>query len=522
MRYLRQSTTVTIQVGPFLDSTDGVTPENALSPTVQVSKAGAAFGARSSATAIAFDADGFYRVELNTTDTNTVGATLVKSFVSGAAPVWHEFTILPQTKYDSFIAGTVVDAANLTQIDGLTTAGNLATLNLKELRLINPAGNGLTCQGGAAATAGAHFSSTNTVGTGVKMTGSGVGYGLHLEQTGNNPALYVRAVGDVGAWIESTSNEGMTITSAANSPALRLLAQGNGSALKCEGGATGIGAEFIGGGASAGIKSTGGSTGHGVELIGGATSGDGINATATNGDGIDAAGGTFGHGIKAVGGALGNGMDLTGGASAGHGLRTGASSAGAGIVATGFGSGAHGITATGGTNGSGISAAGAGTGSGLTTTGGATGNGIEATGGASGASGLFTQGTGAYPGVFSEGGPTGDGVQFVGGTTSGHGLRARAQANSDGIYGLGAGTGKALGDNIVDSILTRAGIAEPVAVPSYPASLASSLGWNLALQRNKMTQSSTTQTLRNDADSATIATATHSVAAGVHTRGEFS
>jgi hypothetical protein len=113
-------------------------------------------------------------------------------------------------------------------------------------------------------------------------------------------------------------------------------------------------------------------------------------------------------------------------------------------------------------------------------------------------------------------------VQFVGGTTSGHGLRARAQANSDGIYGLGAGTGKALGDNIVDSILTRAGIAEPVAVPSYPASLASSLGWNLALQRNKMTQSSTTQTLRNDADSATIATATHSVAAGVHTRGEFS
>lgn len=107
MQLLKQSTTVTIQMGPALDKTDGVTEETALSPTVEISKNNAVYAARNSATAIAHDANGWYRVELNTTDTNTLGRLIAK-FDDAAThlPVWHEFTIVPADVYDSLVSGT--------------------------------------------------------------------------------------------------------------------------------------------------------------------------------------------------------------------------------------------------------------------------------------------------------------------------------------------------------------------------------------------------------------------------------
>src|SRR5262245_55543409 len=107
MRLLKQSTTVTVQLGPALDRTDGVSEETGLSPTVEVSKAGAAFAARNSATAIAHDQNGWYRVELIGTDTNTLGP-LVAKFDDAAThlPVWHEFLILAANVYDSIVGGS--------------------------------------------------------------------------------------------------------------------------------------------------------------------------------------------------------------------------------------------------------------------------------------------------------------------------------------------------------------------------------------------------------------------------------
>lgn len=117
MRYLRQSTIVTLHVGPFLDATDGVTPETALSVTVQVGKNGAVFVARNSGTAITHDADGFYRVALSATDTDTSGSLIVKSVVAGAAPVWHECTVLQSARYDLAILGTGTQNVNVATID---------------------------------------------------------------------------------------------------------------------------------------------------------------------------------------------------------------------------------------------------------------------------------------------------------------------------------------------------------------------------------------------------------------------
>jgi len=64
--------------------------------------------------------------------------------------------------------------------------------------------------------------------------------------------------------------------------------------------------------------------------------------------------------------------------------------------------------------------------------------------------------------------------------------------------------------------------AEPGSVPAATATAFAKLGWLYALARNKMTQTSTTQTLRNDADSGDVGTSTHSDSAGTYTRGEWS
>lgn len=101
MKFLRQSTAATIKAGPFLDATDGATAETGLSLTAKVSKNGASMAARSDATAITHDADGYYAVALNTTDTNTVGRLRLSMTASGALPVWEDFTVLSGAMFDA-------------------------------------------------------------------------------------------------------------------------------------------------------------------------------------------------------------------------------------------------------------------------------------------------------------------------------------------------------------------------------------------------------------------------------------
>jgi len=62
---------------------------------------------------------------------------------------------------------------------------------------------------------------------------------------------------------------------------------------------------------------------------------------------------------------------------------------------------------------------------------------------------------------------------------------------------------------------------EPSSVPAATASLSTMVHWNYTLARNKITQSETTQTLRNDADGADIGTSTVSDDGSTATRGEY-
>jgi hypothetical protein len=109
MRFLKQSTAFTFRIGPFVDSTDGVTAETGLTiaqADIQISKAGGAFAQTSASPTTTHDADGWYQCPLTSTDTNTLGALTVQIVVSGAAPVWEHFMVLPANVYDSLVLGT--------------------------------------------------------------------------------------------------------------------------------------------------------------------------------------------------------------------------------------------------------------------------------------------------------------------------------------------------------------------------------------------------------------------------------
>jgi hypothetical protein len=65
-------------------------------------------------------------------------------------------------------------------------------------------------------------------------------------------------------------------------------------------------------------------------------------------------------------------------------------------------------------------------------------------------------------------------------------------------------------------------MTEATGAPAVTASVLAALQWVFLLSRNKITQTATTQTLRNDADSANLSTSTVSDDGSQFTRGKFS
>jgi hypothetical protein len=82
-------------------------------------------------------------------------------------------------------------------------------------------------------------------------------------------------------------------------------------------------------------------------------------------------------------------------------------------------------------------------------------------------------------------------------------------------------TGFSLSTAGIDAVWAKT-MTELSAVPGVTASTLDALRWLFILARNKITQTSTTQTLRNDADGATVGTSTVSDDGTTFTRGKFS
>ncbi len=105
MPFLRQSTIQSIRFGPFLDATDGVTEEEALTITQalrRISKDGAAYAASSETGNSTHDSDGWYFDDFTVADTDTVGELLLN--VQDPAtflPFWKSWWVLPQVIFDA-------------------------------------------------------------------------------------------------------------------------------------------------------------------------------------------------------------------------------------------------------------------------------------------------------------------------------------------------------------------------------------------------------------------------------------
>ena len=123
--YLRQSTGVTRRFGPFLDSTDGVTPETGLTiaqADMQLSKAGAAFAQKAAAGNATHDTDGWYSTTIDAADTDTVGELILQVTVAGALPVWLRWFVLDASTYDALFAASPTGF----NAQGQTTVGGYA------------------------------------------------------------------------------------------------------------------------------------------------------------------------------------------------------------------------------------------------------------------------------------------------------------------------------------------------------------------------------------------------------------
>jgi len=134
-RRLRQSTSVDVPIGPFLDETDGKTAETTLTitqPDVRLKKNSAAWAQKAAAQTLTHEENGYYEVTLDATDTNTLGLMRLAVHESGALPVFEDFEVVTANVWDSDFSTDyrqvdVVEAAGTAWNSGAITATSIAS-----------------------------------------------------------------------------------------------------------------------------------------------------------------------------------------------------------------------------------------------------------------------------------------------------------------------------------------------------------------------------------------------------------
>lgn len=176
---IEQSTAFEAKIGPFLDSGDGNTPETTLTISqadVRLAKTSGDWAQKAETTTAVHEENGWYRVLLNSTDTNTLGPLVLAVHETGALPVWCHFMVIAAASYDVSVEGNVADGASIIADtndiqarlpDALTVAGNIKAdalawnaLTTVALPLV-PTTAGRTLDVTATGEAGVDFSNVN-------------------------------------------------------------------------------------------------------------------------------------------------------------------------------------------------------------------------------------------------------------------------------------------------------------------------------------------------------------------------
>jgi hypothetical protein len=105
--WLKQSTNLTVKIGPFIDDSDGKTAETGLTLTqadIRLSKNGGNMAQKHEANDATHDEIGYYDCPIDTTDTDTLGTLQLMVHQAGSLPVFHEYMVLPANVYDSLVS----------------------------------------------------------------------------------------------------------------------------------------------------------------------------------------------------------------------------------------------------------------------------------------------------------------------------------------------------------------------------------------------------------------------------------
>ncbi len=127
--WLKQSTATTLLLGPFVDKTDGFTPETGLTVNQAAvllwKEGGTTLAQKNDATAATHRSNGLYTCPVDTTDTNTLGLLSVHVQDAGALPVRQDYFVVPATVYDAVKGGTGNGLrSEVITISGSTTAAD--------------------------------------------------------------------------------------------------------------------------------------------------------------------------------------------------------------------------------------------------------------------------------------------------------------------------------------------------------------------------------------------------------------
>jgi len=135
--FLKQSTSVDIGIGPFVDETDGKTAETALTltqPDIRLKKNGGNWAQKNAAQTLSHEENGWYEVTLDATDTNTLGVMQLAVHESGALPVFMSFHVVTANIWDSLFSTDVLDVS-VVQFGGsnLTATGGRPEVNMSHI-----------------------------------------------------------------------------------------------------------------------------------------------------------------------------------------------------------------------------------------------------------------------------------------------------------------------------------------------------------------------------------------------------
>ena len=161
---LKQSTAITVLIGPFIDNTDGISALGGLTITrasVRLSKNAGNMAQKNEATNCTHDELGYYSCPIDATDTATLGRLELIVTFAGAMQVWHDYEVVTanywDTKYgadyfDVEVADKTGYSLSAAGIDAIHDEIVDGTLTLRQAIMLIKASTAGESTGGATAT----------------------------------------------------------------------------------------------------------------------------------------------------------------------------------------------------------------------------------------------------------------------------------------------------------------------------------------------------------------------------------